>query len=222
MAAPTNRHALSRPAERDTCHPARRIAYASEVLWKNPGTGMTTQRATADLDPEVEYRAIEATLLESGRGRWFLAEHGRRARRLDSALLDEAIVRLKAALREPPALLGQLRTEIEELKQHLSEAKATLMARPKAPAAGAATHEILKAAEEIHEIAWSLQASPFDPKGCAEVARHASHLYALSQAQAIESERIVAAGAALDAGVSKLEAVLETIANELEVDPARD
>ena len=33
---------------------------------------------TTSEDPEGEYRAIESALLESARGRWFLAEHGRR------------------------------------------------------------------------------------------------------------------------------------------------
>jgi hypothetical protein len=60
--------------------------------------------ATSD-DSETEYRAIEAALLESARGRWLLAEHGRRARRLDSALFEDAIVRLQSSLRQPPALL---------------------------------------------------------------------------------------------------------------------
>ena len=66
-------------------------------------------------DAEREYLAIESALLESARGRWFLAEHGRRARRLDSALLEDAIGRLKTSLREPPALLGQLKFEIEQI-----------------------------------------------------------------------------------------------------------
>ena len=71
------------------------------------------------VDTETEYRAIEATLLETVRGRWFLAEHGRRARRLDSALLEDAIRRLQASLREPPALLGQLKGEIEAVRHSL-------------------------------------------------------------------------------------------------------
>ena len=66
--------------------------------------------ATSD-DSETEYRTIESALLESARGRWFLAEHGRRARRLDSALLEDAIGRLQTSLRQPPALLGQLQAD---------------------------------------------------------------------------------------------------------------
>lgn len=42
------------------------------------------QPALRDLvEPEQEYRAIERALVETARGRWFLRQHGRRARRLD-------------------------------------------------------------------------------------------------------------------------------------------
>jgi hypothetical protein len=37
--------------------------------------------APTGFDNDTEYRAIEQALLETPRGRWFLAEHGRRARR---------------------------------------------------------------------------------------------------------------------------------------------
>ncbi len=176
------------------------------------------------VDHETEYRAIESTLLESARGRWFLAEHGRRARRLDSALLDDAVSRLQNSLRQPPALLGQLQTEIEGLKAHLAETRAALLARPQSPGAGPVGHgspppqTILKAAEDIHDIAWALQANPFDPKGCEEIARNAGKLYALSQSHAVESERALATAAALNMATDRLEALLATIVHELEID----
>ena len=174
-------------------------------------------------DTDGEYRAIESALLESARGRWFLAEHGRRARRLDSALLEDAISRLQTSLRQPPALLGQLQAEIENLKSYLAEARTMLLARPSAVSdTGNAMHSqaILKAAEDIHDIAWSLQANPFDPKGCEEIARNAGKLYALSQSQAIESERALVMTAALDTAAARLEAMLQTVAHELHVDHA--
>lgn len=169
-------------------------------------------------DTEAEYRAIEATLLETARGRWFLAEHGRRARRLDSALLEDAIRRLQATLREPPALLGQLKAEIESIKLQLADTRAKLMARPTVDESIVPTHAMLKAAEDIHDIAWSLQANPFDPKGCEEIARNAAKLYAMSQSQAALSNRAVTAASALEAAASKLEGILESVLHELKVD----
>lgn len=184
---------------------------------------MNRHSHAASPEPDDEYRAIEAALFESARGRWFLAEHGRRARRLDSALLEDAIGRLQTSLRQPPALLGQLQGELAELKTHLNTVRDNLLSKPSSRGAGqsdagGATHSILKAAESLHEIAWSLQANPFDPKGCEEIARNAAHLYTLSQEQATHSERtLVLAGAIADA-LRRVDAVLETVEHERMVD----
>ena len=179
-------------------------------------------------DLETEYRAIEAALLESARGRWFLAEHGRRARRLDSALLEDAIGRLETSLRQPPALLGQLKSEIEKLRNQIGQTRTDLLARPtSAPGSSEhsadgsqphAPHSILKAAEDIHDIAWALQANPFDPVGCEAIARNAGRLYVLSQTHAVESQRALAVAGSLGDAARKLEAMLETVMHELQID----
>jgi hypothetical protein len=171
---------------------------------------------------EQEYRAIEAALLDNPRGRWFLAEHGRRARRLDSAMLEEAIGRLQQSLRQPPALLGQLHGEIEGLKQFLRDAKSKLIAKPAprsdksgsdAPADG-----ILRAAEDLHELAWTLQSNDINADACEKIARQASAIYALSLRQALEAERTMKLAAALDTACARLSAVLETIGHESQID----
>lgn len=175
-----------------------------------------------ELDAEREYRTIEATLLASGRGRWFLAEHGRRARRLDNALLQEAIGRLQSSLRQPPALLGQLQAEIEGLRRFLAETRTTLLANADAAFVKAggqtAAASILKAAEDLHELAWTLQASHVNAEACERIARNASSIYALSVHQAVTSERAQAYAAALSEACSRLEGLLETIAHETVVD----
>ena len=175
------------------------------------------------VETEDEYRAIEAALLESARGRWFLAEHGRRARRLDSALLEDAIGRLQTSLRQPPALLDQLQGEIGDLKAHIEAMREELMSRTgvtsSAAEAGAPlAGMMLKATEQIHEIAWNLQANPFDPKGCEELARHAAQLYSMSQDQAAHSERTLAISNALAEATARADAMLETIRHERLVD----
>jgi hypothetical protein len=169
-------------------------------------------------DSENEYRAIEPTLLDTARGRWFLAEHGRRARRLDGALLEDAIRRLRAALHEPPGLLDRLKRELEAVKAELAETRAGLMARPAVDEGTLPSHAILKTAEDIHEVAWSLQANPFDPAGCERIARNAGKLYAMSQSQAAQSKRTLQAAGALDCAAAKLEAILESVMHELHAD----
>lgn len=176
-------------------------------------------------DTEAEYRTIERALLDSARGRWFLAEHGRRARRLDSALLEDAIGRLQGSLREPPALLGQLQGEIERIVAEIASARAQLVSRQSATAAqgseGPATtsvREILRAAEDLHEKAWQLQGNEIDADRCQAIARDAARISALGQAQAFESQRATAFAATLTTLDEKLAAVLATIRHEMEVD----
>lgn len=185
---------------------------------------MTRLSPSPAQETDDEYRAIEQALLESARGRWFLAEHGRRARRLDSALLEDAIGRLQTSLREPPALLDQLQGELADLKAHLNVMREELLARPapqvSASAAedGTAPRSILRAAEDLHEIAWALQANPFDPKGCEEIARNAAQLYTLSQDQAAHAVRTLGITQALDGAIARVDAVLETVRHEKTVD----
>lgn len=193
---------------------------------------MPKSSTRASFDTEQEYRAIEATLLETARGRWFLTEHSRRARRLDNAVLEDALTRLQGSLLQPPPLLRKLRQDVEDLAEALTEARATLTQPPAARASHGATRpggssatatatpvqEILKAAETMHELAWSLQANDTDAKACEGIARQASQIYAMSRRQALESERVVDLSRALEGIGARVTAILDTIAAELAVD----
>jgi hypothetical protein len=176
-------------------------------------------------DPDVEYRTIEATLLETARGRWFLAEHGRRARRLDSAALEDAVQRLNSSLRQPPALLGALQREVESLSASLAEARLDFLtkARPAGSEAGGeggptTTQMIIDTAEELHELVWNLETNEVDPEGCEAIARSASRIYAVTQAHAAESIRARRFADTLEAAGRRLAALLETIAFEMQSD----
>ena len=187
---------------------------------------MQQPTSQAAFDADIEYAKIERALLDTARGRWFLAEHGRRARRLDSALLEDAIGRLQGSLRQPPALLGRLKAEVERLSGDLAATRATLLARPQRSAAddtgaGAApVAQILRAAETLHENAWQLHGNDVDAERCESIARDASRIYAMSQAQAHESQRTVAFADSLVRLETGLSALLTTIQHEMEVDTA--
>ncbi len=178
--------------------------------------------ARMSIDVEQEYRAIEAALLNNPRGRWFLAEHGRRARRLDSLLLEEAIERLQNSIRQPPALLNQLQHEVEELGQFLRDTRTELLAKPQRLATDAPSDApadgILRAAEDLHELAWTLQSNDINADACEKIARQASSIYALSVRQALESERTQKLAIALDAACARLDSVMETISHESKID----
>jgi hypothetical protein len=154
-------------------------------------------------EADTEYSAIEKTLLETARGRWFLAEHSRRSRRIEAIELEYALSRLKSSLREPPALLGRLRSELETIEGMLGETRAELVARDRTPTASGSselrpTAGLLEAAERLHELVWSLQANEVDPTACEAIGRQAASIFALTARQAQDSQRALKLATALD------------------------
>jgi hypothetical protein len=59
---------------------------------------MSVTREYESSDLSDEFAEIERAVMESARGRWFLAEHARRERAADAELILAAIRRLEAAL----------------------------------------------------------------------------------------------------------------------------
>lgn len=51
-----------------------------------------------------DYDAIEAAVMETERGRWFLAEYARRQRAAETQILLDAIQKLEAAIAPAPAI----------------------------------------------------------------------------------------------------------------------
>lgn len=190
------------------------------------GFRMPGEDLDSPLHAEQEFRAIETALLETPRGRWFLAEHSRRSRRLESAEIDEAIGRLKSSLRDPPAVLGRLRTELDSIAQVLRQARSAVLTRfpaspskPNGPAAGADEAAppagLLKAAEELHTLVWSLQARDVNREVCERIGRQAAAIFALGARQAQESERALQFADVIDGLARRIMAALETIELEL-------
>ncbi len=60
---------------------------------------MPTHRPPQGLE-EADYETIEAAVMETARGRWFLHEHARRTREAETARMLEAIGQLERLLRE--------------------------------------------------------------------------------------------------------------------------
>jgi chemotaxis protein CheZ len=158
---------------------------------------------------EADYDMIESAVLETTRGRWFLAEYARRNRHADTTMLLGAIERLETALRgEPTArLVDRLRFDLVEMANSIARTKAEIATiKPDAVQHGKfgeateeldsivqateiATSEILAAAEQIQEIAWTLREQGLDPMVCDTLDARATEIYTACSFQDLTGQR---------------------------------
>ena len=114
---------------------------------------------------ETDYEAIEAAVMETARGRWFMAEFAKRNRQADTLQLLGAIGRIERVvgigLPEPAAepdtgeaaaLIADLRIDLERISGK-AEDRASGLATRIETAAGI----IVQATESMQEAAWSLR-----------------------------------------------------------------
>jgi hypothetical protein len=160
---------------------------------------------------QSDYDAIEAAVMETARGRWFLSEYARRNRTADTEVLLDAIGRLeKAVSHERPAQdLDRVRFDLLEMAKAISKTKSEISAlRPGEHAHSdltvasealdgivrsteRATSEILEAAEHVQETAWTLREAGTDDALCSELDRRATEIYTACTFQDLTAQRIV-------------------------------
>jgi chemotaxis protein CheZ len=165
--------------------------------------------APASARPAPDYAAIEAALAQHPRGRRFLAEYVRRSRSADTQMLLEAITKLEMAVlrpqrhNEPGAVLGELvamseaiartRREIAQitpsnkLDAHLTNASEEL--DQVIEATEMATSDILQAAEEVQEVAWTLRERGNEVELCDMLDQRATDIYTACSFQDITGQR---------------------------------
>ena len=175
----------------------------------DPGTsGMPQPPAPIPLS-QADYDLIEAAVMETGRGRWFLAEHARRNRHADTITLLRAIDRLEAAVRGEPAArsVDRVRLDLFEMAKAIARTKAEIAAiKPDVEDPGkfgeataeldsivnmteAATSDILAAAEQVQEIAWTLREQGIDPEVCDLINAKATDIYIACAFQDLTGQR---------------------------------
>jgi len=98
-----------------------------------------------------DYEEIEAAVMETARGRWFLLEYARRQRAAETQMLLTAIERLERRIGGAPPAPEQIpmRRDGESL-----------------PAPNSAAASL---SERLHDFAWRLRESGFDDALCLEV-----------------------------------------------------
>jgi chemotaxis regulatin CheY-phosphate phosphatase CheZ len=159
---------------------------------------------------EADYEAIEDAVLETNRGRWFLAEYARRNRHADTKMLLAAIERLEAAIRGERAAesVDRIRFDLVEMAKAIARTKAEIAAiKPDSEQQGkfgeatveldsivnateAATSDILAAAEQIQETAWTLREQGVEAEACTALDARATAIYTACSFQDLTGQRI--------------------------------
>lgn len=152
----------------------------------------------------ADYDAIAAAVMETARGRWFLAEYARRNRQADTEMVLSAIARLER-LCTVPAASAEFSPELSETARAIAElhddldrsgvsgTSSRLSARIQEAASG-----ILDAAEAIQEIAWTLREDGAAPELCDRLDRRATEIHGTTTI--------------IEAGANQIEKVADTIA----------
>jgi chemotaxis protein CheZ len=158
---------------------------------------------------DADYEAIEAAVVETNRGRWFLAEYARRNRHADTRMLLSAIERIEAAIRGERAAesVDRIRFDLVEMAKAIARTKAEIAAiKPDVEQAGkfgeateeldsivsateAATSDILAAAEQVQEVAWTLREQGLDPQVCDLLDAKATAVYTACSFQDLTGQR---------------------------------
>jgi hypothetical protein len=89
---------------------------------------MTDEEADVTFS-DGDYEAIEAAVMETARGRWFLQEYARRNRNADTKAVLKAIDRLKPAIPDGKAL-SHMRADLEEMASAIMRTKSELRSFP--------------------------------------------------------------------------------------------
>ena len=111
----------------------------------------------------ADYDAIEAAVMETARGRWFLIEYDRRSRAAETTQLMEAVARLEQAV----GTGGHAA---------LPAPKQIAIAGPdKAPSPGAAA-----IGERLQDIAWNMRERGFDDAICSAIEEQARMVLGLA------------------------------------------
>jgi len=190
---------------------------------------------------DSDFEEIEAAVMETARGRWFLAEYARRNRSADTEMLLDAIQKLQLAVkdREAPEGLGHLRRDLMEMATAIAQTRRDLAAMPAAMDGGTgaacdkaelesivamtekATSDILGAAEKVQEIAWTLREQGVGAEPCDALDARATDIYTACSFQDLTGQRIGKVIEVLNATEKRLGALVDAWGlDDIEIKPA--
>jgi chemotaxis regulatin CheY-phosphate phosphatase CheZ len=158
---------------------------------------------------EVDYEMIESAVMETSRGRWFLAEFARRNRHADTTMLLKALERIEGAVtgERSVSAVDRIRFDLAEMAGAIARTRAEIAAiKPEAEHQGrfgkaseeldtvvqtteAATSDILACAERIQELAWTMREQGLAPELCDLIDARATEIYTACSFQDLTGQR---------------------------------
>jgi hypothetical protein len=178
-----------------------------------------------------DYEAIEQAVLESARGRWFLAEHAKRHRAADTLTLLDALKRIETSIAERPvapvsdvSAIAATRADIAAVRNHLLPDGGVIENTGKmfdtiAARARTAADQLMASVEALQRISGAVRAHAPQIPECEALALEIAKLQTLAWSQDVQSQRIAKAMALLnhlECQTSEPEAALELSAKSLE------
>jgi hypothetical protein len=173
---------------------------------------MPVQPAVSDLD-DADFEAIEAAVMETPRGRWFLAEFARRNRHADTEVLLAAVARLERGVSDQRQHAGmeRFRTDLADMSAAIADARAEISSLPDPlhshhAGLGEASHEldaitgtieiatteILAATESIQDATWAMRENGVESALCDSIDEQATNIYTACSFQDLTAQRIEA------------------------------
>ncbi len=168
---------------------------------------MTTPAPVSPLSIE-DYDAIEAAVMETARGRWFLTEYARRNRNSDTDQILTKLERLERTIRRDRAVpdidrirldLADMAEAISRTKQEIAQMKFDTENGRFADASAEldaivtqtenATNDILRAAETVQEAAWTLREAGAADEMCDTLDAQATDIYTACSFQDLTGQR---------------------------------
>jgi chemotaxis protein CheZ len=158
---------------------------------------------------QADYEAIASAVMETARGRWFLAEFARRNRHADTTMLLKALERIEGAVtgERSVSAVERIRFDLVEMANAIARTKAEIAAiKPEAEHQGrfgkasaeldcvvqtteAATSDILACAERIQELAWTMREQGLAPELCDLIDARATEIYTACSFQDLTGQR---------------------------------
>ncbi|PTW58718.1 chemotaxis phosphatase CheZ [Breoghania corrubedonensis] len=192
---------------------------------------------------EEDYEAIENAVMETSRGRWFLAEFARRNRTADTGVLLEAIGKLEGLMRRErkiPKLdriqldladmqeaIARTKREISQIKSESSDgdrfAEASIELDAIVNQTEGATQDILHKAELIQEMAWTLREKGVDEKVCDDIDAHTTDIFMACSFQDLTGQRtqkVVQVLRYLESRINEMMEIWDVEAGEMKADQA--